>query len=196
MEKRKHSSKRSAKQLMGLDIYLNALSKEEYEKIKHTITPTNKVSSPLLSWEYFTQGYWQTVRKIKTSKDSEALKSLSLTHNWQDDPTTLLTSDYESLVITDMNSVIEWVNADFFEMTGYSTKYAIGKTPRFLQGENKSPTTRKRIRKHIKSNKPFKESIINYRKNGEEYTCELTVYPLRTNKGETSHFLALERETI
>ena len=183
-------------QLMSSDVYLNAVSKEKYDKIKYNIELTKQTPSPLLSWEYFMLSYSQTIEKIKISKDIEALKSLSLMHKWQDDLSELLTSDYHSLVLTDTNFVINWVNPNFSKMTGYSTDYAIGKTPHFLQGENTSETTRKRIRKHIKSNKPFKESIINYRKNKEEYKCELTVYPLQTKSGETSHFLALEKEIL
>ena len=196
MENKKYPVKKSVMELMCVDAYLKAISKVKYDQIKHSIVPIKQRPSPLISWEYFMQGYSQIVENIKMSNDLEALKSLSLEHKWLEDPAEFLTQSYESIVLTDSDLVIEWVNPGFFEMTGYSTKYALGKTPRFLQGENTSPAARKRIRRHIKSNKPFKESIINYRKNGEEYTCELTVYPLLSNSGEPCHFLALEKEIV
>lgn len=194
MKKEKYTSKENLSSMMSLDIYLNSLSQDEYQKVVSQIHPQKKAVSPLMSWEYFMMSYSSTIEHIKRSKDVSALESLRVSHQWQEDPAGLLTSKIEGLVLTNSNLVIEWVNPGFTDMTGYSSGEAIGKTPRFLQGENTSEKTRKRIREHIKMKRSFKESIINYRKNREEYMCEIHVFPLKSNTGKVSHFLALEKE--
>ena len=102
--------------------------------------------------------------------------------------------DFEAIVITNRHQKIQWVNNGFTKMTGYSKKYAINKRPTFLQGKLTSDKTREVIRKHIHANKPFKEIIVNYRKDKTPYKCEISVFPLYNEK--TTHFVALEREVV
>ncbi len=194
MNKEKYPVQKNATQLMSLDIFYDSLSLQEREKITNRVTAKKHVTSPLLSWEYFTQSYFNTVREILRTKDLSTLKSLYKTHNWTNDPTTLITANYDGIVLTNADLVIEWVDRGFMEMTGYSADFAIGKNPRFLQGKNTCPETRKQIRAHIERRKPFTESVINYTKNQTEYRCELNVFPLSKADGNISHFLALERE--
>ncbi len=194
VEKETNATRKRVSDLMSLDIYLESLSKKEYNATTRQLAERNHTTSPLLSWEYFMESYTNTIHQIKLSKQLSALKSFALTHKWQDDFGALLAEKFDGLVLTNSELTIEWVDQGFSQMTGYSAKFAIGKTARFLQGKNTSETTRKRIRRHIQSGKPFRESIINYRKNQQEYRCELNVFPLRNAQGEVSHFLALETE--
>lgn len=86
---------------------------------------------------------------------------------------------------------ILWVNNGFTEMTGYPKSEAINRNPDFLQGEKTSKAVILKIRNKIQQTKPFKTEIINYRKDGSVYNCEIRLFPLI---GESSlHFLALER---
>ena len=79
-------------------------------------------------------------------------------------------------------------------MTGYPVNFTKGKSPKFLQGEKTSKETLNRIRENIKNQFQFKETIINYKKNGEMYLCEIEVFPLKNKEGKLSHLLALEKE--
>ena len=79
-------------------------------------------------------------------------------------------------------------------MTGYSKKFAINKTPNFLQGENTLKTTKKRIRTKLELLKPFTEVITNYRKDKTPYKCEVKIIPLYKEK--VTHFLAIERKVV
>jgi len=194
MNKEKYSTQKNAKQLMSLDIFYDSLSPQERKKIADRVTPKKHITSPLISWEYFSQSYFNTVKAILRTKDLSTLKSFYRTHNWTNDPATLITGNYDGIVLTNSDLVIEWVDRGFTEMTGYPADFAIGKSPRFLQGQNTCVKTRKRIRGHIKNRKPFTESVINYTKNQTEYRCELNVFPLSQADGKISHFLALERE--
>ena len=123
------------------------------------------------------------------------LKALQDLHQWENNVEHLLHNhDYEALVLTDHKQVIRWVDWGFAKMTGYPPTYAIGRYPKFLQGRNTSPETRNRIRKGLKGLESFTEVIVNQRKNREEYKCEITIFPLRNQQKQVTHFLALENE--
>ena len=102
--------------------------------------------------------------------------------------------DFEALIITDINQKILWVNNGFTEMTGYTKKYALNKTPNFLQGQNTLPETKKRIRGKLDELKPFAEIITNYKKDKTPYKCEVKIIPLYTDK--VTHFLAIEKKVV
>lgn len=79
-------------------------------------------------------------------------------------------------------------------MTGYSESFARGRNPRFLQGKDTCSETKERIRLQLKEGKSFKESVINYRKNGSSYRCELEIFPLKNPLGDIKAYLAVEKE--
>jgi PAS domain S-box-containing protein len=190
----KYRSRKNILEMMSLDVYLSSLPDKQYQEIAKQISPKKKVVSPLMSWEYFMMSYANSLEGICRSKDLSSMKSLQSTHQWKEDPSALLSAGFDALVLTDSNLVIEWVNPGFTDMTGYSADFAIGKTPRFLQGEKTSQETRKYIRENIQMKRPFKAAVVNYREDGLEYHCELNVFPLTSQNGEVSHFLALETE--
>lgn len=97
-----------------------------------------------------------------------------------------------SVIITDSHRLIIWVNEYFTKMTGYSLTEVKGKKPSLLQGRNSEKVAIDRIRKKLKDAKPFHDRVTNYRKNGEEYTCALTVHPIFNTKGDLSNFVAFE----
>ncbi len=128
-------------------------------------------------------------------KEIEILKTYQAKFDWFFDVEDILTNNkFEALVLTDLKQEIQWVNKGFTKMTGYPFKYAKGKKPDFLQGENTSPETLNNIRSYLKRGVHFKERIVNYRKNGEMYHCSLEIYPLKNSHDMITHLLALEKE--
>ena len=82
-------------------------------------------------------------------------------------------------------------------MTGYSKKFAVGKKPSFLQGEKTSTVVKSQLYNDLVLNHTFTGSIVNYRKNGELYLCQITILPIYNFDDKLSYFLALEKdETI
>ena len=180
--------------MICLDIYLSALSEDKYGEVIHKIR--SRPVFPLLSWDLsgnYTHNNSSTDGKID---DRLQLLQLAAQHNWQSDIGSLLADPYEALVLTDINQVICWASPGFTAMTGYSVKYAIGRTPKFLQGKNTSAAVRNKIRKQLQAKRPFTATIINYRKNKEEYLCQVKIIPLRNDLDEITHFIALEKEAV
>jgi hypothetical protein len=62
-----------------------------------------------------------------------------------------------------------------------------------FQGEATSTVTKQRIKTALNDLKPFKEVVLNYRKNGDSYWCEIEAYPMFSKKGEFLNYIALER---
>ena len=179
--------------MMGLDMYLAGLSKTELEKIQKHLKPSKRIVPPLLCWDIYYPYYQETSNKAKIDCDLQALQKYSRKLKWKFNLRKILNNiPYQALVLTDETKTILWVNNGFSEMTGYSKSNAINRSPSFLQGEQTSAEVKERIRKKIQLQKPFKEEIINYRKNGEAYNCEVRIFPISGDK--SLYFLALERE--
>ncbi|WP_192349605.1 PAS domain-containing protein [Algoriphagus sp. Y33] len=155
----------------------------------------NKIEkfAPLMSWDISSP---VSGIRAKKAKDLEALEGFSELHHWQVDLNKELMAGYQTLVLTDSNQQILWVNQDFHTMTGYTPEFAIGKKPTFLQGVKTSENVKRRIREGLAAGRSITESVINYRKSGEEYACHISIIPLIHSTRGITHFLALEREIV
>lgn len=105
------------------------------------------------------------------------------------------------VIVTDAESIeppfgpqIVFVNRAFEDLTGYSSKEAIGQTPRILQGRGTDPECCKRIREALEKNEPVRETILNYSKEGKPYWLDLDIFPLMNDFGKVTHFAAIERD--
>ncbi len=98
-----------------------------------------------------------------------------------------------AVILTDPDRRILWVNRDFEAITGYAVDEVVGLSPgRILQGPKTEPDAVDRIRQGLAREEPFKETITNYRKNGEPYMCKLVIHPIHDYKDRLVNFLAFE----
>ncbi len=178
---------------MSLDIYLSSISENNFDKIYSKIEH-NELRLPLMSWDLYSEVNSKKMIESKSFQDIIKVKSLASKFNWQNNMDSIFEKEqFEAIIVTDINQKILWVNNGFSDMTGFSKKEALTKTPRFLQGSKTSITSKQRIRKHLKTDLPFKDVIINHKKNGIPYKCEVKIFPLYNN-GNKTHYIALERE--
>jgi diguanylate cyclase (GGDEF)-like protein/PAS domain S-box-containing protein len=98
------------------------------------------------------------------------------------------------VVITDRNGLIEYVNAAFERITGYSREEALGNKPSLLKSGRLSPAFYENLWQTICSGGIFREVIINRRKSGELYYEEKTITPLKTPEGLISHFVSTGKD--
>jgi PAS domain S-box-containing protein len=99
------------------------------------------------------------------------------------------------VIISDKNDVIEWVNAAFTELTGYTSEEAIGKMPDFMRGPETDPETGKRITERKKNNpEPFHDAILIYRKDGSTVWMQIHVTPLIDENGIPERFIAIAED--
>ena len=108
-----------------------------------------------------------------------------------------LESSYDSVLITDSNlshPEIVYVNPAFCEMTGWSRDEVIGRTPAILQGEETDRQVTDRLRRALEAGRNFEGRTINYRKDGRPFHIEWRTSPVRNDKGEVTHYLAIQRD--
>ena len=106
----------------------------------------------------------------------------------------------DSIVITEAEPFDEpgpriiFVNPAFEKMTGYTSDEVIGLTPRLLQNND---TDRKELDKlRIAFNKwePCEVTVSNSKKNGEKFWLNMQITPIVNEKGDFTHFIAVERD--
>ena len=155
-----------------------------------------KTGAPLLCWDIFSTRIHDIARKHSRVHDLAVLRDYQEQFGWNISLETLLNPRYDALVLTDTDQVILWVNQGFQDMTGYSKADALGRKPSFLQGKNTSSRTKNSFSQKLANNTSFTEIVLNYRKDNEEYLCEITVLPIQNHDNDTTHLLALEKEIL
>lgn len=106
----------------------------------------------------------------------------------------------DAIVITEAEPIdkpgprIVYVNQGFTRMTGYTPEEVIGKTPRFLQGPKTDRAQADKIRDMLSRWEPVRAELINYRKDGSEFWVELNIVPVVDEKGDYTHWMAIERD--
>ena len=100
----------------------------------------------------------------------------------------------ESIVITNVNATIEYVNESFTRTTGYERDEVIGKNPRILHSGRTPPESYEEMWGNLSQGKPWKGEFFNRRKNGDEYVEFAIVTPIRQADGSVTHYVAVKED--
>jgi PAS domain S-box-containing protein len=101
----------------------------------------------------------------------------------------------EALVVTDPAGRIEWVNAGFTAMCGYSLGELTGRKPgHLLQGPATDPAAMQRIREALQTRQACRETLVNYHKDGRTYRVDIRISPVLDDDDRPLWFVARERE--
>ena len=99
-----------------------------------------------------------------------------------------------SIVITNREGLIEYVNPRFTKVTGFTAKEAIGQNPRILQSGETPPETYEQLWQTLLAGKEWRGVVRNKRKNGELFWEEASISPILDQKGEATHYLAVKED--
>ena len=101
----------------------------------------------------------------------------------------------DGIVVSGPNGLVQWVNPVFSEMCGYTLEELRGKKlGPILQGEKTDRETADRMRRAVHECRPCRETILNYRKNGEPYFVQIAITPILDGEGYPLWLIARERE--
>ena len=100
----------------------------------------------------------------------------------------------DSVVITDLDGVIEFVNPAFSETTGYSKDEAIGNTPRLVKSNKHEASVYEQMWQALLAGNIYRNVIINRKKDGNTYFEEKTITPLKNDNGEITHFISTGKD--
>jgi diguanylate cyclase (GGDEF)-like protein/PAS domain S-box-containing protein len=99
-----------------------------------------------------------------------------------------------SIVITNTEGKIEYVNPRFTEVTGYSAEEAIGKNPRILRTDKTPRETYHQLWQALMSGREWQGEFINRKKNGEDYYEYASISPIMNDQGIVTHYLAVKED--
>ncbi len=99
-----------------------------------------------------------------------------------------------SVVITDTQGAIEYVNPMFTKITGYSLAEALGQNPRILKSGDKPPEAYKALWDTLCSGETWQGEFQNKKKNGELYWEQASISPIRNDRGVITSFVAVKED--
>lgn len=97
-----------------------------------------------------------------------------------------------SVVITDTNGNIEYVNPEFERVTGYSKEEVLGKNPKILNSGLTAPEIFVDMYETVGKGDVWQGEFINRRRSGELYTENVIVAPIKDDNGKVANFVALK----
>ena len=105
-----------------------------------------------------------------------------------------LTSAANAIVITDRDGRITWANPAFTDLTGYALEEAVGQSPRILKSGKHDQPFYEHLWDTILSGQVWHGALTNRRKDGSLYEDEQTITPVRDERGEITHFIAIKQD--
>lgn len=96
-----------------------------------------------------------------------------------------------TIVITDTDARIEYVNRRFEDLTGYGLSEVAGHTPGFLQSGDTSTDEYLAIRAALTNGQEWRGVFRNRKKDGTYYWAETTILPLTDAHGEIQNFIGI-----
>jgi two-component system cell cycle sensor histidine kinase/response regulator CckA len=99
-----------------------------------------------------------------------------------------------SVMITDVDGRIEYVNPKFMETTGYTYAEVVGKTPGFLRSGYTSTREYQDLWKTIGAGQVWRGEFHNRRKNGELFWELASIAPVRDGRGKVTHYVAVKED--
>ncbi|NTV99098.1 MAG: PAS domain S-box protein, partial [Chlorobiaceae bacterium] len=99
-----------------------------------------------------------------------------------------------SVIITDPDGIIEYVNPSFTTFSGYTAEEATGRKTNFLSSGKHSSKFYSKLWKTITSGKIWEGEFVNRKKNGELFWEYATISPITDQTGRISHYLAIKQD--
>jgi two-component system CheB/CheR fusion protein len=100
-----------------------------------------------------------------------------------------------SIIITNLEGKITYVNESFLKLTGYDESFVMDKKPgEFLQGAETNPKTVKLMHDAIEARKGFEVDVLNYSKSGYKYWTTITCEPMIDRSGDPIGFFFIQYE--
>src|SRR5665648_559594 len=212
---RKLISNKADYELLGLSDEKQAIGKTDYEVLNSTVAEQTfnddlsviQTAQPIINkMEFFSdqkggKRFISTTKIPLTNDSGEIIGLVGYGHDITKQKETQqkiiqLSQGVEqspaSIVITDTDGNVEYVNLKFTEITGYEIEEIKGKNPRILQSGYTSKEEYARLWKTITSGNEYHGEFQNRKKNGELYWESVHVSPIRDEAGEIINFMAIK----
>ncbi len=131
--------------------------------------------------------YWtrRLAVEVRTRRRAEA-ELLKLTRAVEFSPA--------SVVITDRQGTIEYVNPAFTEATGYPAAEVLGQNPRILKSGRQDDAFYTDLWQTILAGRVWRGDFCNRRKDGSEFWESASIAPITDDTGQITHFVAVKED--
>lgn len=99
-----------------------------------------------------------------------------------------------SVIITDVNGNIEYVNSKFTEISGYSWEEAIGQNPRILKSDKHSDSFYTEMWETLRSGEDWRGELCNVAKDGHFYWELVSIAPIKNEGGDITNYVATKED--
>jgi len=109
----------------------------------------------------------------------------------------LVENSPEGIVVCDATAAdhpVLFVNNAFAQLCGYPVTTLMGSNLRILQGTDRDQDGRVRLAEALQKGLPARVLVRNYRPDGSLFWNECVVQPVRSGKGELTHFIGYHRD--
>lgn len=167
------------------------LSQDPEKEVKFELNTNNQnfydvLLSPLRDeWPKGQVGKLIILRNITERKQTE-LRLLQLHKAVEQSPI--------SVVITDLQGKIEYVNPFYSQLTGYQLNEVLGKNPRIIESGNTSPKADEKMWQTIRAGKVWRGETLNKKKNGEIYWEVEIIAPVLDSDGVVVNYIAIKED--
>nr|WP_067286221.1 EAL domain-containing protein [Marinobacterium profundum] len=139
-----------------------------------------------------------TPAQIKLLEQAARLVSLAVERSRREDQLRKLSRAVEQsssmVVITDASGIIEYVNEEFCEVTGYSVEEVLWQRPSLLKSGETDPEVYRNMWQALLAGEDWHGEIRNRRKSGALYWSALSLSPIQDDNGNVTHFIGISED--
>jgi two-component system, cell cycle sensor histidine kinase and response regulator CckA len=150
------------------------------------------------AWDWLDKSQLNGANLVRTIRCTLALQSSEQHRHLAEESLRKLSCAVEqsgdTIMITDGDGVIEYVNPAFEKLTGYSSHEAVGKTSAMLSSGQQPPAIYRELWETISIDNVYNNILVNRKKNGELYYVDQNISPIRDAHGTITHFVSNGRD--
>ena len=149
-------------------------------------------------WDFVEKSQLNGTSLVRTIRGTLALHSMQQRQQVAEESLRKLSRAVEqsadTVVITNRDGIIEYVNPAFETLTGYLREELIGKTTQILKSDLQDVEVYKELWDTVLSGHIYRSIVINRKKNGKLYSVEENISPVRDAEGRITHFISNGRD--
>jgi len=92
------------------------------------------------------------------------------------------------------DNILIYANAAFERLTGYASDDILYQDCRFLQGSDRAQAGLQAIRDAVKAQRPCRQIIRNYRKDGSAFWNELSITPVLNEGDQLTYYIGIQKD--
>ncbi len=100
----------------------------------------------------------------------------------------------ETVIITDPEGLIQYVNPAFSVKTGYAPEEVAGRSANFLLGESKNDALQEEMWRILQAGEAWRGRFVNRRKDGTPFTEDATISPVFDEAGNIVNYVSFQRD--